>query len=284
MSIKISPMRVVRVSCYYNYETPTRKLITWELIFQNISGMPAKYVIVEANSYLPMLRISDSTNRELNVIPRHMLPKEIKRTEYTMLIELKEPLKENALETIRIKAISTLGKDSKISHESYLIGYTHYPFSPEISPPLTEECSWYIGIFAPEGYVLEVSMKNEGVHEYIYQDERSYIFRSFSKKPPEIEWFIKIPKRVNMWLITGLCLALIIPFFALLIFCYTLNPTISFSMIIGTIAAIIAMRAWIFYSVELLDRMNILYLFSFIYSLVIAGVLLFIITYTSLLN
>lgn len=270
--------KICRISCNYLYLTPTKRRNIWEITFWNTSDEKASYVLVEANEYLPRLRITDSSDNRLNIIPRHLLPPEIPKTDYTMLIPLKEEIEKGEFETIRIESMSTLPKDEKLSYDKRIFGFISDEFQLEIEVPLEEECSWYIGIFAPKGYHLKVF--HQGDYKDIYQDESSYVFRSFSKEAPQLSTQIRIPSRITLWLLFGLFFSLVTPLLAFPVYFYAKSLTVSFSMILGTIAAVLAMRAWLFYSVELLDRANRLYLIAFIYSMVGAFILLLFCTHT----
>lgn len=272
MSSSQIEMKIVRVSCNYEYVTPTKRRNAWEIVFQNISDKKAKYVIIEANSYLPKLEVTDSMNRHLLVIPRHLIPKKILKNEYTMLIELVDPIDVEAFGCICIQSISTVAEEKRILYHKKTIGYVRYSFSPEISPVMKEECSWYIGIFAPEDFHLRMQEPTDKL-EHIYRDESSFACRTFSKTAPRLDWNIEIPFRITCWIWVGLIIGIVAPLFALGLSLDMKYLTISFSIVLGTLASVIAMRAWIFQSVELLDRMNKIYVTIFVCDLIALVVL-----------
>lgn len=91
------PPRICRISCTLNYLTPTKRRNRWEITFENSSDNSYEYILIEANAYLPGLKIKDSYGHHLMVVPRHLLPTDIAKEEYAMLIQLKEPFKPGTL-------------------------------------------------------------------------------------------------------------------------------------------------------------------------------------------
>lgn len=223
--------RICRISCSYLYLTPTKRRSVWEITLWNTSDKKADYVLVEANGYLPRLKVTDSNGYRLTVIPRHVLPPEIPQTDFTMLIPLKVGIESKDFETIRIESIATLPQQEKLHYDKRIFGYVSDEFTPEIEAPLTDECSWYIGIYAPKGYHLKVSGQEQG--RDIYQDESSYILRSFSKTAPRLSIQIGIPSRITSWLFLGMIFGAVVPLLAFPVYLYANALTVSFSMILA---------------------------------------------------
>jgi hypothetical protein len=264
---------ICRVSCTLNYLTPTKRKNIWEITFENLSNTPRKYILLRANEYMPGLKIKDSAGHNLMIVPRHLLPEDIAKTKYAMLIELKQPIESASFETITIQAIRPVIGAGKIFYEKGIIGYIKDDFNPELNIAPESECSWYISIFAPKGYQLNVSSIKDTPD--IYQDENSYILRVFTKEVPKLAAIkIQIPSRITLWLLIGTFIIYALPTIALASYLYSSNLTLSFTMIFSSTAALLAMRAWLFYSVELLDRNNIIFLIAFVYIFVIAALIL----------
>jgi hypothetical protein len=270
------PIRICRVSCKLNYLSPNKRKNVWEITFENLSDNQRDYILLQANDYLPGLKIKDSYGRNLMVVPRHLLPEDIAQEEYAMLIRLKEPIEPGNFETIHIESIRPVVGAGKPRHESHLFGYISDQFEPEIEIPLDSECSWYISIFAPKGYELKVCQGDIEAKD-VYHDENSYLLRVFSKQAPLLSAIIiKIPTQIKSWLGIGTIFIFLLPLLGATAYFVANNLTLCYTMIFGTTAAILAMRAWLFYSVELLDRNNSLYLTAFIFNVAVAvTVLLF---------
>jgi hypothetical protein len=270
-------LEVLRDSRYYEYDTPTRRKNTIEWFLHNSGPTKYRYFQFFSQEILPDLRATDSSGNSLPILPRKLISQAaVDRAEklgvHVIKIRLHDVLAPGKVEVIRLQFVTAYKRSSVMKGKLRLIGHTDFQ-ETFVRGRLAEDASSYLGIFVPKEYRLRVQESDPPApKEVVHQDENSYIVRA--KAPLPISYSIHIPRRVMIWLLLGVVFGLGNPLGAVLFFLSA--PTmlaVANTLIIATIAGLITMRAWLFYSVELLDRVNYLY---FVAILLCLGALSFI--------
>jgi len=284
-------LKILRETRLYQYDTPTKRKCIIEWMITNPDPEPVRYVRFFTQEVLPDLKVTDSKRRLLHVLPTSLIDKKTLEQAklnnvYPIVIRLRSEIKRDEIETIRVEYIMAYSLKEVLKCEWLMIGYTYY--SEDIVPKARVEdlkdASVYFGIFAPKEYKLFIPKPETAP---AYKDESSVLFRWFPvQERIALSWGFHIPSRILIWLMLGLGFGIIAPILALILYCFTGNFLAGSTLIVATIAAIIAMRAWLFYSVQLLDLLNWLYVIVFLLNVSILGYLYysFTITSTALLN
>lgn len=281
----INMIQIQRSVTNYEYDTPTRCRIVFELFLKNVGDETVKEWYYLTFEFFPGLIATDSKGRKMKILPSQLLAREVlekaKEFEkdgvpvYPIGIEFNEALKPGMTEDIKLEYIFAFSRNEVFKREWTRVGFTEYKIGVK---PLKEnrEATQYIGIFLPKEYYLDISL-GETEKYIVHRDENSAIFR-FPELEKEIviSWAIHVPNRNVRWIQIGFWFSIISPICSLILYFFTYNLTVCNGLILGTLAMIVAMRVWIFYSVELLDELNWWYIGFFILNLILmAGIYYF---------
>lgn len=262
--------QILRDIIQYEYDNPYKMECTRILFIYNpVGGKPTSFVHFSSKKFLTGLQAKDSEGKNLSILPSELVPMKI-RTQATQIggvsvvIKLSKPIKPGKFEEIQLTFFRNL-QPPEIDVEYEILGLFGYAnYTQEID---SSDTATYFYVLAPDDYRLdlEVQQTSGGSFLEIYRDENTARLRfPKSRDVSNVSWKIGVPKRTWIWLFFGALYGLIALFSSLPVYWLTQLFPVSVAILTSSIGALLVMRAWIFISVQLLDRLNWLYIVLFI--------------------